>query len=253
MAYRILNSENEITHILNDRIKQTNGNIIIQAGHFALVFDKDLNKLIPAIPDDISSTEVKKKVSEHPYMGAFPVNTWELALKIALDNPDKNIKTSIIVNDWQWVPKSGDGAKNILRENFYKNDSNLPNSFRKLLAKYSLSDDILLPLTTDKDSLIFFGEQKMRNRARSEFSKLVESNTAISCSIGYLPFLNYVDKTAVDLLISFIPKSCKEPINFSTEYYLENYSQNRIKIINVFFNGIFESNFFEQSEYIDFF
>ena len=129
MAYKLLHSEEQLISFLQDYILKAAGNIVIQAGHFALVFDRIIGELVPAIEEGVEDEKVKKVVAQHPYMGKFPLITWETALKLISSNPDKQINLSIIVNDWQWVPKAPDGLLNDLRSNFYKKHTQLPKEF----------------------------------------------------------------------------------------------------------------------------
>jgi hypothetical protein len=96
--------------VVNDILCNINSearNVLIQAGHFSLLFD-ERNKLIPAIMEEIDDPELKEFVAESDYMNDFPLKTLENSMPIAVScrQHNKSVKFAFIVNDWQWINKT---------------------------------------------------------------------------------------------------------------------------------------------------
>lgn len=245
MSYTVLKNRKDVIRFLSKKIKNAKGPVIIQAGHFALIPREDKD-LVPAIVDNLKTPSLKEKIKNHPYMGSFPTETWKMALALASEHCEKDVKISVIVNDWQWVNKAASGRSDDLRAEFYQNNKNLPESYKKLLAKYHLPETILLPFESET-SCLFFGEQNLRKIAKETYPEVDYVSSGKSCAYGYLPFLDYIYKHAAQLLISFTPRTCKGPIDFATDKFVEN-DGNKLSVVNVFLNGVFHKDFFENTE-----
>ncbi len=241
----IAKSKNELFNELTKEIDKADGLITIQAGHFALIEEK--NKLVPAVFEDIKNKEKKEAIKNHPYMGYFPLETWKLGVSLAkyAIEKSKKVKLVILVNDWQWTPKVGFGEENKIRNDFYKNPK-LPQSFEKELNKNNLNQKIILPLK-NKDGKInnklFFSEQRLRNQFSNYYSASCDLNN--QCAQEYIPLILQLEKENTDLFISFIPQTCMNPINVGSVKSKESYNVD-FKIINIFASGISKDNFWKK-------
>lgn len=239
----------KIFNKLTKEIDKTKGLIVIQAGHFSLIQDKNSKKLIPAIFQEIKNKEIKETVKNHPYMGYFPLETWKFGIKLAKYTlkKGKQVKIAIIVNDWQWVPKSEEGKENKLRKDFYKNQK-LPKIYKEELKKNKLNEKIFLPMKTNSkiSHPFFFSEKKLRNLYTRKYSKKVNLEGNL-CAQEYMPFLKQLKEENIDLLISFIPKTCQIAIETGSRETKDKIKL-KMKIINIFSEGIFKKNFWEKTK-----
>ncbi|NQV00180.1 MAG: hypothetical protein HQ538_05560 [Parcubacteria group bacterium] len=240
----ITESKNELFKMLSQEIDRVEGLVTIQAGHFALI--EEDKKLVPAVLEDINNKGKKEAIKSHPYMGNFPLKTWQLGVSLAqyAISKSKKVRLVILVNDWQWVPKVGFGEKNRIRNEFYKSPQ-LPVSFEKELNENGLNSDIILPLK-NKDGKInnkyFFSEQKLRNQFKNHYSAACDLEN--QCAREYIPLILQLQEEKTKLVISFIPKTCMNPINIGSRKSKKDYDVD-FKIINIFANGIYRYNFFE--------
>lgn len=239
----------QLLNILKKEIDAIDETACILAGHFALIHENDSNEAIPAIFEDIGNKEQKEVVKNHPYMGYLPLTTLKVGvflLKYA-KGKSKKAKILFIVNDWQWLEKLGENEENIFRDNFYKN-SQLPKSYRKEFVKEGIRDESIMPFKNEQGEIInklFFSEKRLRN----QFSK----HFALTCPVGhgcaqeYVPMLSKMEKENVKLFIGFIPKTCQIAVNEGASKFKEIY-KSKMKIINIFVNGISEKDFWENIE-----
>lgn len=223
----------KIINELKKEIDSTNGKIIIQAGHFALIHDTN-DILIPAIYQDIKNKEKKELVKFHHYMGTFPIKSLKIAINLIKYAKSKRKKINLIflINDWQWVKPVKFGYNNSYREEFYKKEE-IPNSFLKLFKKNKISKKIILPFKNKYNKQLhkyFFGESKLRNQYKKHF-KACNLNNA--CAQEQIPLFNNVKNENAKLFINFVPKSCILPTKEATEYFFKKNSS--LKIKNIFF------------------
>lgn len=243
-------SKEELLNFLKKEIDNTDGLIVIQAGHFALVHDEKNDKSIPGIFGDIEDEEQRNIVKSQPYMGYFPIETLKMGIeliKYARGNK-KKAKLAIAINDWQWVKKVGSGEINKYREEYYQN-SILPESYIKELESNGLGAEIILPSKTHEGEIfndLFFSETRLRKRFNNYFSKTCSLDN--ECAKEYIPLLNELNDQGIKLFISFIPETCIEPIISGSKKSKEIYNMHSLKIINIFPNGIFKDNFWEDIE-----
>ena len=240
-----MNSKEKLKKFLEKEISICKGKVIIQAGHFALVYSKERNKLIPGVYQDVKNEEQKEAIKGHPYAGNFPLKTFEFGVNLMdfAREQKKDFGMTIIVNDWQWVPKMEEGKANPYRNEFYK-ENKLPKSYEKVLAKKEFNSKVIIPMENKNSKQIFFSEQKLRNKYRN-FKKICSLGEN-ECAREYVPFLNQMIEQNAKLIISFVPKTCKLPINAGSEEVKEKFKTD-MKIINIFANGI-SKNFFKDIE-----
>lgn len=219
-----------ITEVLCN-IDKSAKNVLIQAGHFSLLFNEN-GELTPAIKEEIKEPKLKQFVEESDYMGDFPFVTFESSMPLALSckQAGMNVKFAFIVNDWQWIKK---GRYNFPtnRKSFFSKTS-LPQAYMKLLTANSFTVKNIIAANHFSENGIYFSEHKLR-----KIGKKKETNCSpMSCVVEYLPFLhNVLDK--YDILISFIPFSCKIPVLYSAIKYIQSREQ-RVDLFHVFYNPL---------------
>ena len=240
--------KNEIDSVELDTFFWGGGIIGIQCGHFPLIHDEKEDKAIPAIFEDIEDEEQKNAVKLHPYMGYFPLTTWKFGVSLVkyAKERDKNPKIIILVNDWQWVKKVEDGQENPYKEKFYKQEI-LPVSYFKELKKNKIGIDLIMPFKNQEGNIqnkFFFSEQRLRNRYKRYYAATCPLNN--KCAHEYLPLLIQLEKEGVKLFISFAPRTCFLPVNAATESFKKSPEGNKMKVINIFADGIFKNIFWEK-------
>ncbi|MFC2121628.1 hypothetical protein ACFLTI_08545 [Bacteroidota bacterium] len=209
-------------------------NILIQAGHFPIIFNKK-GYLIPAIINDIDDIQLVEFINSTQYIGDFPLTTLEIGLNLGKQLQQKNcdISFAFIVNDWQWLNKGPYQEFILDRADFYTN-SELPLVYKNLFEKNKFStEDIIKSKHYIQDNL-FWSEYKLRKAGK----KTIKDFSPLSCAMEYLPFLNE-NNALFDTLISFIPITCQTPILFSSMKFIEN---NNRQLIHVFYNPV-EKNY----------
>jgi hypothetical protein len=219
----------------------------IQCGHFALNFDETEGRLFPGIYQDVADSEKRTLIQTHPYMGSFPFETWSMGVELAAyaKKTGKQVALVLLVNDWQWVPKAKPGEENQLRKNFYAH-SPLPPSYLQELRKHGLSADVIAPFKySDETSShpYFFSETQLRNRFASQYSATCELNN--QCAQEYVPLVLQLQKEGTGLFISFVPKTCLAAVETGTEKCRNDFGV-PMKIVNLYANGIFKQDFWEQ-------
>ncbi len=229
MEINCKNNWNKVTEVIESNLNIESKNILIQSGHFSLLFNKK-GKLIPAILEEIDDEKLKEFIADSNYMNDFPTRTFNTGVEFAykLKLKSKNIKFSFIVNDWQWVNK---GLYNFYtnRFNFYK-DNSLPKSYENLLKKFHFDTSDVIKVNHYVENNIFYSEHKLRKQGKKTMSECSPE----SCAIEYLPFL---EDTLIDsdTLISFIPMSCKTPVLYAAIRFVKE-KTSKIDLFHIFYN-----------------
>ena len=101
-----MNDWSEIKNKILKSINPKSQNILVQAGHFSILFNKN-GDLVPAIANEINDNELIDFIESSNYMSDFPLKTFKTGIEIASDlrETSKKIKFTFIVNDWQWLNK----------------------------------------------------------------------------------------------------------------------------------------------------
>lgn len=219
--------EDKIFNSINPNKK----NVLIQAGHFSILSDKN-GDLVPAIVCELNDKQLIDFVDSSNYMSDFPLKTFETGIHVAskLKDNSLNIKFTFIVNDWQWLNKGLYNYKTN-RQQFY-NKNKLPNCYSHQLREHKFSIDDILRVDNYVKNSIYFSEQKLRKKGK----KTVRDCSPESCAIEYIPFLNE-SMADFDSLISFIPMSCKTPVLYSSIKYIKNCNRS-IDLIHVFYDPL---------------
>ena len=203
-----IQDENESLEQLKQDIDQTNkSNITFFAGHFPLRY----------IDDGPGKRKVYADVTR---WGNFSLHTFEQAAVLTeyAIKKGKEAKIIVLVDDDYELPKSvietKTGARTIKRDynwahgprrKFYKN-AKLPESYKRILEKYNLSEDHLLKQDRNGKESILFSEKILK---RDSIAKGIAATN--ECSLAYKGIT--LNKSIFDidnsLLISFMPGQCK--------------------------------------------
>ncbi len=214
--------------LIEANLDRKSKNILIQSGHFALLFDKSGN-LIPAIYEDVDDIRLKEFVLDSNYMSDFPLRTFNQAIELAANLKSFNVKFSFIVNDWQWI-KKGLYSFDSPSSDFYQNNE-LPKSYSELLKEHFFTENDIIKVNHSVKNGIYYSENKLRKQG-----KKYNQCSPETCATEYFPFLSD-SLIEFDTLISFIPMSCKTPVLFATVQFLKQYHQ-AIDIFHIFYNPV---------------
>lgn len=141
--------------------------VVIQAGHFLLHYDAQLDRLLPCIAEELSEPRHDRFRHE---AGEFPLLTWALGLELLASIPRVAKHVMTVVNDWQYVPKGID------RKRFYATYRRLPASYREMLDNVGGSVNLLTP-PINASTHPFFGEMNLRNQYKRTVERLIKSGT----------------------------------------------------------------------------
>jgi len=246
-------SKEETLEKLGSILKEVNHNkVAIMAGHFALVADKKNKALIPAIHQEIVDKGLAEEIKGHPYMGDFPFQTWTAGVSLlkSLLIGNKEVKLSILTNDWQWVPAVESGQENDMRQSFFKNEV-LPNKFSEILDNENLlAEKVMIPFKSNDGkktiSPYFFSENGLRQRYKNHFKSICDLG-ANKCAQEFVPFLSLLAKEGYDTVISFVPRSCYGAIEEGSQAALTQ-AKLPLNIINIYTDGIYQKDFWEDTD-----
>ncbi len=224
---------------LKQTIDQATGPIAIQAGHFAVLHDATSHELIPAVYQDIANPTQREAVQGNPYMGDFPLNTWELGAELVVyaRAQGKQAGLLIVCNDWQWVEERNSemtsADSNPFRAKFYAR-MQLPPSYLAVLKKYNLDTTDIIPFKNaigDVVHPLFFSETKLRKRFSKQFAEGCKLSNA--CAQEYVPLLMQLQHDGIETMISCVPKTCLMPIKAGARIAKQDFGV-KINMVNVF-------------------
>lgn len=228
-------NRSELITYLKQKIDEAPGLVAIQAGHFAVVHDEATGKLVPGIFQDIENSAQREAVQGNPYMGYFPLYTWELGVELIAyaKSKNKDARLVLLCNDWQWVKAVESGAENPWRAAFYENFE-LPPAYNKKLQEFNLSRDVILPFRGQDGQVLHplvFEETKLRKRWDRHFAGVCELNNA--CAQEYVPLLIQLQQDGAKTLISFVPKTCMLSVNAGSQAAKDDFAIT-LQMLNVF-------------------
>ncbi|MCB1160450.1 MAG: hypothetical protein KDK45_23315 [Leptospiraceae bacterium] len=198
--------------------------VLIQAGHFSLVSDKE-GTLVPTIKQETQDLSLQDFFDSEKYISDFPEKTILSGVDMAL-NLEKigvDYRFCFIVNDWQWVNKGPYEARED-RGDFYKKNV-FPNFYKEVFKENGVSQDKII--NTDKG--VYFSELDLRKRR----DRGIDFPNPMTSAEEYLPFLEDILED-FNTLISYVPSTCKAPVIFATQKFLEKRSGK--KILHIFYN-----------------
>jgi len=105
-----------------------------------------------------------------------------------------------------------------------------------------------MPFKNDQGEIInklYFSEKRLRNQFSKHFS--LTCPVGHGCAQEYVPMLSKMEKENVKLFIGFIPKTCQIAVNEGANKFKKTYGSD-MKIINIFVNGLFKKDFYENIE-----
>jgi hypothetical protein len=196
--------------------------VVIQAGHFPLIFNPKSKKL---------EEGVKKWVAFTPL-----TFSWGCQLAAFARSIGKKPKIWIICDDHTYQPEyEAFRQKNALplwnseRTRFFKSkslrDSSLPATFEKIFKKYRLSSTISErhnQQKTGRKSCVYFSEKVLRKKRNN--------NPAAACTDEYVTLLDtYFDKKS-EFLVSFVPLRCMHSIDDALLLFERDISSSHIFI-----------------------
>lgn len=169
-----LNNEDALLNYFDNKTYSLSSSeiVIVCAGHFMLIPSKEGEGVFPGIFQGVVSDKYRAAKN---VIGLFPQYTWELGCKI-VSNCNKNgrkSKLSLLVNDWQLVPKDTQRAPsepNGYREDFYRGFNSLPEAYSNLLRDYSLNFEQDVYRTKKED--FYLREVGLRDRFRRKMKSM---------------------------------------------------------------------------------
>lgn len=181
------NEEALINFVETKIIRNTEKEItIICAGHFIILPDKD-GELKVGVFEGEQDDHFEAAQST---IGIFPQYTWKIGCIILqlLKKTNQLGKLSLLVNDWQLVPKDDrrdSVMPNAFRSNFYKEFKELPPTYKKEFDShhFDFKDDIY---RTDKNEF-YLREVGLRDRFVRKLKALFKKNRDIpvaECSLN---------------------------------------------------------------------
>ena len=253
-------SENELLQELKSSMgDERYKDVVIMAGHFMLFFDSAAKQLVPGIFENIENKLLQEQVKER--VGIFPSYTWDLGVRLGDHyrlKHDKPAKLLLLVNDWQYVPDSGEASD--YRTDFYKKFTRIPSIYATRLEKSGhLSEQDVL---SSRRHTIAFPETWLKYRFQNAASRLVKagklqkryledkpgqsevsftglSGTSlplISCGITgcageITEMISEVYRAGGRYLIILAPSECHAPIRTGIEIALSLYELTNMKVL----------------------
>ena len=169
--------------ILENLIKKTEGKkTVIVGGHYLLIYNSILDKLVPAILEennDITTKDISKIL-----VGNFPVQSYEFAVQFVVNKIQKNetAKISLLVNDHLFQSKSLQflNQKKIsnwggYKEDYYKN-ANIPDIYYDILKQHDLNPDNIFLNNTLKKSIYYHPNLFSETSLRKKFTKSLKKS-----------------------------------------------------------------------------
>ena len=257
----LIKTEAELLSLVDKKLSGgTEGEItIVCAGHFMLMPDKSREKVVPGVFEG-----ERDEYYEHAQnvIGIFPQYTWKLGCKILeqIKKLKHNGKLSLLVNDWQLVPRDNereDSQPNKFRDNFYNNFKELPPIYKREFESHHF--DFAKDIFKTDDGEFFLREVRLRDRFSRKIKNLVEKDISvpvgmctlsldengnvlinIDCKPTYSLTRNWqtgcaggLSQMVIDMshllntqykkinFINLMPKSCTVPVNIGSEFAIE--------------------------------
>ncbi|MFP3862228.1 LPD16 domain-containing protein [Pseudomonas capeferrum] len=231
----------------------------IMAGHFMLFYDKQSDRLIPGVFEDIEDPTLKTQIKER--VGIFPTYSWMLAIELAehhIVNNNKSANLLLLINDWQYVPS--DELTYDYRAEFYNRFKELPASY---LAHLNSSSIVTTKnITSSRRHTLCFPETWLKNRFQNEASRLVKqgklkkryipeqpemseisftdaSGTSLplvscgmtGCAGEITEMISEAYRAGARLLILLAPNECHAPIRKGVEIALSLYDFDPVSVL----------------------
>jgi hypothetical protein len=170
-AHRLVASEQELREVIGRELPDAGlGELVIMGGHFMLFEDDATGRLVPGIIEEQRGDVMRRRVAGR--VGVFPGYTWRLSADLARSYTDAGtaIRLLLLVNDWQYVPKT-DRPASELRAEFFAGFTALPDDYLSALAEAGLSPDVVLP---SRKHPLAFPETWLKYRFQKAADKFVK-------------------------------------------------------------------------------
>ena len=234
----------KIYKIIN-KFKKKDSALIIHAGHFLLLYDKQSDKIVPGIYSNMKKANYSEQLCEE--MGLFPILTWEIAVKILNKFHVTNKRLLVIVNDWQYLKH----LKN-RRYEFYNLFPKLPDEYSKLLKNAGLKDSVILAPPDKANTGKYYSEIYLRNKfqwsikkigkkinLRKPSFKLEETGTFCgrpNCTAEVAQLVadaaSAYDHSDVSF-VNFYPLTCKNFVEEGTKLAYKLFGLKKLNVLNI--------------------
>jgi len=234
----------KIYSTINDFVKKDSA-LIIQAGHFLLLYDKHNDKIIPGIYSYMKKAGFSEQLCEE--LGLFPILTWEIAVNLLDKFSVTNKKLLVAVNDWQYLKH----LKN-RRYEFYNLYPNLPEEYNIMMEKVGLTDSIILSPPAKTKTGKYYSEIYLRNKFQWSIKKIGKTVNlrkpslkleATGAFCGRPNCTAEVAQLVADAALSydhsdvcfvnFYPLTCKYFFEEGTKLACKLFGLKRIKVLNI--------------------
>ncbi|MGI5274502.1 LPD16 domain-containing protein [Nonomuraea sp. CA-218870] len=170
-THRLVASEQELRETISRELAAADlGEPVIMGGHFMLFEDDATGRLVPGVIEEQHDETMRRRVTGR--VGIFPRYTWRLSLDLARPYVESGVgaRLLLLINDWQYVPRTGRPASE-LRAEFFEGLTELPAAYRDDLAEAGLSADLVLP---SRKHPLAFPETWLKYRFQKAADKFVK-------------------------------------------------------------------------------
>lgn len=260
-AHRLVASEQELREVIGRELPGAGlGELVIMGGHFMLFEDEATGRLVPGVIEEQRDDIMRRRVAGR--VGVFPGYTWRLAADLARAYTDAGaaIRLLLLVNDWQYVPKT-DRPASALRAEFFEAFTALPAGYLSALAEAGLSPDVVLP---SRKHPLAFPETWLKYRFQKAADKFVKQGllekrfldtgesgrdtevafldaegnyrTLISCGITgcageITEMISEVHRAGHRSILIFAPGECLVPVQTGVEIALNLYDLRGMRVV----------------------
>ncbi|MGN9788364.1 LPD16 domain-containing protein [Nonomuraea sp. ZG12] len=260
-AHRLVASEQELREVIGRELPGAGlGELVIMGGHFMLFEDDATGRLVPGIIEEQRDDIMRRRVAGR--VGVFPGYTWRLAADLARAYTDAGaaIRLLLLVNDWQYVPKT-DRPASALRAEFFEGFTALPAGYLSALDEAGLSPDVVLP---SRKHPLAFPETWLKYRFQKAADKFVKQGllekrfldagesgrdtevafldaegnyrTLISCGITgcageITEMISEVHRAGHRSILIFAPGECLVPVQTGVEIALNLYDLRGMRVV----------------------
>ncbi len=170
-THRLVTSEQELREVIGRELPGAGlGELVIMGGHFMLFEDDATGRLVPGVIEEQRDDTMRRRVAGR--VGIFPGYTWRLSADLARAYTEAGtaIRLLLLINDWQYVPRT-DRPAGELRAEFFAGFTALPDDYLSALTEAGLSPDVVLP---SRKHPLAFPETWLKYRFQKAADKFVK-------------------------------------------------------------------------------